>query len=126
MDVLQLLGHADGFLQVDAHTKGITTMAAAAQLHNVLRAVGGSAKDGVYCSVGVVNYARFKVNNGRFSAEGTAFPSVVNADSLVVLAIKGYCGLCLCGESEEHQRSRKDNIFFHKETCVCSRRVNIL
>ena len=116
MNVLQLLGHADGFLKVDAHTEGVTTVAAAAQLHHLFRAVGGSAKDGVHSSVGVFNYTRFKVNNGRFSAEGTAFPSVVNADSLIVLAIKGYCGLCLCGESEEQQRGRKDNIFFHKET----------
>ena len=105
VNVLQLLGHADGLLEVDAHAIHVTAVAAALEGHHLLRGVGGYAEHLVGGSAGVKGYTSVALELA--CAEGALLPLVIYTDTCIVLGIECDGCLRLCGESEKHQRSRK-------------------
>ena len=92
MDVLQLLGQTDGFLQVYAHTEGIAAMTAALEGKHLVGTVGRHAQHLVHILVGIVRNAGISLEGA--CAEGALRPLVVNANALEVLSFE--TDGCLC------------------------------
>ena len=92
MDVLQLLGQTDGFLQVYAHTKGIAGMTAALEGKNLVGGIGSYAQNLVNILVGIVSDSGIALK--CTCAEGALCPLVVNANTFIVLSFE--TDGCLC------------------------------